>query len=136
MTLRRLSSKRAARLPDEQAFRLALFERVKYRCEFCGVENYELQQHELQRGALRSKQRTCWFSTLALCAACHRVFDVVVGQHAVLLGLAILRRSRPLDYSLSRFIELVCPQAPRRFTELEVSMWCRRISGVGQAVER
>jgi len=124
--MNRLSPKRRAQLPAEAAFREELFARAG-RCEFCRNAPCQ-EQHELARGnGLRHKARTQRFAVLALCLLCHRVFDHVCGLEGQLLGLAVLRRSRPEDFDLTAFNRLY-GNAPNRITVQEVQQWTWRLS--------
>ena len=125
--MRRLSRKRAASLPDEQAFRAELMERINHTCEWCGAEP-ACDKHEIGRGKFRESCRMHWCAVLGLGPLCHGILTRMPSDDATIAGLAILRRSRPEDYSLEKFLELTTPHAPNRITEREVLAWSRRLA--------
>jgi hypothetical protein len=97
-------------------------------CEWCSRHYGDLQCHEIANGnALRRKARVTRFAVLCLCSECHTELHQTRKPAQVLMGLAILWHSRPGDYSLPKFIELVCPHAPRRYLPYEVELWTRRL---------
>jgi hypothetical protein len=97
-------------------------------CEWCSRPYGGLECHEIVGGnALRRKARVTRFAVLCLCRECHAQIGRMPMPERVLIGLAILWHSRPQDYSLPSFIELVCPHAPRRYLPYEVELWTRRL---------
>src|SRR6185369_5329154 len=109
--MRRLSRKRSASIPTEQAFRAELFSEIGHTCEWCRDEP-ATEQHEIARGPNRSRARTCRFAVLGLCFGCHRILDRMPGDDAIIVGLAILKRNRPEDYSLAGYWTLTNRRFP------------------------
>lgn len=102
-------------------------------CEWCCrpdrsfYPSITLQVHELANGALRQEALDKPYAILVLCDDCHGTLHRMAKDDAQRAGLAILMRSRHEDYSLSSFLKLLCPNAPKRITDEEVELWSRRI---------
>jgi len=122
--MRRLTPKRAAALPDEQAFREALIERVQGRCELCMADGAE--QHEVARSASRHKARVAWFASVWLCVACHRDIESMGSLPRLALGLAAIAESRAEDFNLRAFYDLRTNEYP---PAEDVERWRRIIRG-------
>ena len=97
------------------------------RCEFCR-NNYGQTQHEISRGSQRLTARLEPSCSVVVCQECHATLHELPKRIQVLIGLAILRRSRPEDYDLRRFIEIECPHAPNRYQQRDIDLWTERLS--------
>jgi hypothetical protein len=99
-------------------------------CEWCGRDRTfgGIVQHEILGGSIRTKARLEPSCVLVLCGECHVQIHRLPMPERVLIGLAILYHARTSDYSLSKFIEIACPTAPRRYTQYEVDIWILRIA--------
>ncbi len=124
--MRKVSPKRAALLATVEPIRNALRERVAV-CEWCLNTDSGLCVHEIARGQHRSVALDKPFATLVLCDDCHRDMHDLPAAHAVCIGLALLRYSRPEDWSLERFYQLTARRWP---DELMVDRyWMRLLAG-------
>lgn len=124
--MRRVSGKRAARDREAKPARESLVARVG-RCEFCGRHDVWLVAHEILRGSYRVDSQDQPYAQLVLCDGigdfCHPLMD----GRSWAEQLAILRRSRPEDFNLSKFHAL----AQRKYPSFEaVEMWTKRYSFV------
>jgi hypothetical protein len=119
--VRRRSKECAQRARAAKPIRDGLRERVG-RCELCGKRNRPLACHEISRGPLRQKSLDRVECILVVCPACHELLgDKARWPEA--RQLAVLRKSRPGDYDLVAYNELVNPRAPNRITQAEVEEW-------------
>lgn len=126
--MKRLSDKRRARLVDAAVWREKLIERVR-RCEFCGVHRASLAVHEIARGTSRDAALDQRYAVLVLCDWCHGALHRMAGDDQRALGLALLQRSRPFDYSLPSFWKLI----GRNFPDgSDVRLWSRRLGFVSE----
>lgn len=117
--LRRQSSKARKRAAEAKPVRDELLAEVPW-CEVCRFEWSELV-HEIAQGADRQKALDQRYAVLVLGAECHRRIHTETGW-PVARQLAALARSRPADYDLDAFNQLVGP-GPKRVTEAEVRQW-------------
>lgn len=130
--MRRQSKKRAALMAQVKPLRQELIRQVG-KCEICGAsprkpkrgmsrEMSELAVHEIARGPLRAKALDKRYATLVACWDCNtRMTDRVLYPEC--RQLAHLLLSRPGDYDLTAYNQLVCPAAPERITQSEVDPW-------------
>lgn len=121
--MRCVSKKTAARNAECRDFRRNLVREVG-RCELCDdprrrKRKGDLCVHEIARGCHRSKALDKRFAVLVLCPRCH--MQRIHGNETwpETRQLAILRKSRPCDYDLAAYNELV-GYGPNRITEEEV----------------
>jgi hypothetical protein len=98
------------------------------KCEFCRNAYFGITQHEISRGSQRLTARLEPAASIVVCPDCHMTLHELPKHLQVLIGLAILRRSRPEDYSLKRFIEIECPHAPQRYQQRDIDLWSERLS--------
>ena len=128
--MRRQSDKRRARMAEVRPIRQALIEKVG-ECELCGespknpsrgrpLELSQLCCHEIANGPHRNKALDKPYAILVLCWYCngHEVTDKKKWPEAK--QLALLGLSRPEDFDLQAFCELINPNAPNRVTYSEV----------------
>ncbi len=121
--MRRATPKREALDRQADKWRYEFRGRVG-RCEFCGRHNHGLQVHEILRGnAYRVKAQDKAYAVLVLCAACH---DEMGGMHPA-QQLAILKRSRPEDFSIAKFYALAEREYP---SGEDIQLWLKRLSFV------
>lgn len=120
--IRYRSRKKAAREKFCRDFR-ARFRGDVSHCERCrhwftasGPRRFE--QHEIAGGPLREKARDKRYAVLGLCSECHRIIHDETGWPRA-RQLALIKRSRPLDYDLAAFNKLV-GYGPNRITEEDV----------------
>ncbi len=124
--MRKISPKRAALLATVEPIRNALRERVAV-CEWCLHGDRVLQVHEIARGQFRQDALGKPFASLVVCAACHQDLHDLPAAHAVCIGLALLRYSRPEDWSLERFYQLTARRWPDE--DMVDRWWQRTLSG-------
>lgn len=120
--MRRVALKTAKRKREAAPFREQIVWTIG-RCEWCGRHNNGLCVHEILRGGYRQQAQDKPYATLVLCDDCHRE----MGGRPLAEQLAILRRSRPEDYSLPSFWKLGTRNYP---DQSEVSLWSMRLSFV------
>lgn len=131
--MRRVSKKRQALMKDATPMRRSLIDQVG-KCEICGASPRhrrrgvprELDQlccHEIANGPLRAKAIDKPFAILVLCWYCNG--HVVTNKAAwpEPRQLSVLRRSRPADYDLLAYNQLVNERAPNRITEADVDSY-------------
>jgi len=127
VVMRRISKKTAARYDECRDFRRELVAEVGH-CELCqhdpervppGQIRWSLQVHEIARGPLRQLAMDKRFAVLVLCFNCH--FNRIHGNEhwPEARQLAVLKRSRPTDYNLKAYNELV-GYGPERITDADV----------------
>ena len=118
--MRRQSKKTATREAEAKPILDALKAEVG-RCEKCGLTRQQLEAHEIARGSHRNKARGKRFATIILCPPCHdELGDTKAWPHA--RQLCILRQSRPDDFDLAAFNELM-GRGPQRITEADIAEW-------------
>ena len=128
--LRRVSKKTAARFRACKPFRDRLIQEVG-RCEICGHDPrrvrlgdiaWTLSVHEIANGADRQKALDKRYAVLVVCYRCHdeRMNDGKTWPKA--RQLAALKRSRPQDYDLVAYRELVGLK-PSAITEADVDRY-------------
>lgn len=124
--IRPYSDRRRKREAEARPIRQALRDRVGA-CEWCLDANRGLQVHEIARGQFRQDAQDEPFATLVLCAACHQDLHELPAPHAVCIALALLRYSRPEDFSLERFYQLTARRWP--LESLVERWWIRTLAG-------
>ena len=117
--MRRVSKKRQALMRKVKPMRDALRKEVGH-CEICGTTRGTLDVHEIARGVHRESALDKRFALLVVCRSCHDGKLSSAEEYPEARQLAILARSRPVDFSLSSYIELTSPKAPRRIEIAEV----------------
>jgi ribosomal protein S14 len=122
--MRQVSKKRQALMRKAKPVRDALRAEVG-RCEICGTTKGRLDIHEICRGVHRQVALDKRFALLVVCRACHEELGSA-SQWPEARQLAVLARSRSLDFSLSDFLDLTNPRAPRRIEMEEVLAWLMR----------
>lgn len=80
-------------------FRQELKQEVGH-CEICKRPNDCLDCHEIARGGIRSKALNVRAAILVLCRECHRAIDDYPRLWSTERQAAVLRDSRPADFSL------------------------------------
>lgn len=125
--MKRFSLKRAARNRDVAGYRRELIASVGH-CEICGHDPKRVRPrgvalalcvHEIARGPHRVKALDKPYAVLVVCWWCHENKLSSRRNWPEARQLAMLKRSRPKDYSLAAFNELV-GLGPERVTEEEV----------------
>ena len=107
-------------------FRLSLICEIG-RCEFCGLTRVDLALHEVARGGSRQEALDKRYAVVCLCDDCHASLHRMAGDDQRALGLALIKRNRPADYSLSQFHLLT----DRNYPSAEsVTLWLRRLNFV------
>ena len=91
-----------------------------FQCELCG-RPHKLVVHHIMRGPLRKKSTGKRFANLVLCRTCHDTRMHGNEHWPETRQLAVLKLSRPEDYSLYQYNLLKNPNAPNRITEADVS---------------
>jgi len=126
--MRRVSKKTAARIAECRDFRQQLVRETGH-CEICkhdpsrvrpGGIVWALHVHEIARGQHRQKALDKRFALLVCCYLCHVERLDSRAEWPEARQLAALKRSRPRDYDLAAYNELV-GYGPERITEEEVS---------------
>jgi hypothetical protein len=123
--------KRAARNRECREWRRQLIRDVD-RCEVCGCcpqyrlmawgQRIVLAVHGIARGPNRHKALDKAHSVLVVCQMCHDGPFASKKEWPEARQLAALRRSRPGDYGLAAYNELV-GRGPDRITQEEVDAW-------------
>ncbi len=124
--MKQVSPKRAALNAAVEPYRQSLRQRVG-KCEWCINTDSGLIVHEIARGQFRADALDKPFATLVLCAACHQDLHELPAPHAVCIGLALLRYSRPEDFNIERFYQLTARRWPSE--ELISRWWTRTLAG-------
>ncbi len=140
--MRRVSQKTAARNAEAQPFRRNLVRRVGH-CEVCGHDplrarpgeiHWCLHVHEIRGNSQRSKCQDKPHGVLVVCARCHVEHlssSAGTAEYPEARQLALLKRNRPEDYDLARYLEAFHPSAPQAVTQEEVDGWLRSPSTPG-----
>lgn len=129
--MRRWTDKRRARNDEARVIRQAMVDAATG-CELCGcsplrpnrrlpIGMSQLCVHEIANGPLRNKAQDKPYATLVVCWACNAELNNK-GRDGwpEPRQLAVLALSRPQDFDLRAYNELVNPRAPRRITLFEV----------------
>lgn len=128
--MRPVSEKTAARNAEAQPMRDELKAEVGH-CEICGHDPrrirpgriaWALHVHEIARGVHRQKAQDKRFALLVVCWLCHNDKLPSRREWPEARQLAALKRSRPQDYDLAEYNELV-GRGPKRITEEDVEGW-------------
>ena len=128
--MRSQSRKAKARAAETRDFRRELILEVG-RCELCGHDparfgngaiSWILACHEIARGNSRQDALDKPYAILVVCRYCHSEHLGNKGEWPQARQLAALKRSRPRDYDLAAFNELV-GRGPNRITEKDVEQW-------------
>ena len=128
--MRSQSRKAKARAAETRDFRRDLIQSVG-RCELCGHDparfgpgtiSWRLACHEIARGNSRQDALDKPYAILVVCYVCHHERIHGVEDWPQARQLAALKRSRPRDYDLAAFNELV-GRGPNRITEKDVEQW-------------
>jgi len=124
--MKQCSDKSAARYCLRSVFRFELLNEVGC-CELCHSARKRpnpnwLHLHEIARGSIRQLAMDKRFAVLVLCCDCHinRIHSNEYWPEA--RQLAVLKRSRPADYDLIAYNELV-GYGPDRITEADVDVY-------------
>ena len=129
--MRRMSKKTAARASECREFRRALIQEVGI-CECCGYDpqrprpggiRWRLDAHEIANGPARLRCLDKKFAILCACWYCNAHILTDKKTWPVSRQLWALRRSRPRDYSLEKYLAEFHPRAPRAITQAEVDAW-------------
>lgn len=120
--MRRVSLKRQQLNRAVDPYRQQL--RAQGFCDWCSGERNGLDIHEVCGGVTRAQELNKPFSTCLLCRPCHRDLEAMKKEHAVCIGLALIRYRRPESYSLSNFYRLTARNWP---SELLVEHWFQRM---------
>jgi len=128
--MRKISIKRKEIVRQAAAFRKTLMKTVG-RCEICSASRENphrnlppamsaLCVHEIANGPDRMKALDKPFAVLCLCWKCNSMSVMNKKDWPQSRQLAILLKSRPNDFDLTAFNNLVNPNAPNRITIDEV----------------
>lgn len=128
--MRNVSLKRQKLNAAVKPFRDGLLERVAV-CEWCINTDSGLIVHEISRGQYRAMSLDKPFACLVLCGDCHRDMHDLPASHAVCIGLALLRYSRPTDFNLERFYQLTARRWPDE--EMVDRYWTRTLAAKTKA---
>jgi len=119
--MRPVSKKRQELMKQVKPIRDAL--RALGRCEICGTTRGQFDVHEICRGVHRAAALGRPFALLLVCRKCHEDKLSQASEYPEARQLACLAKSRPLDFSLSGYLALTSPNAPRRIEIHEVLKW-------------
>jgi hypothetical protein len=128
--MRWVSKKQAKRNGECREFRRQLVATVGH-CELCfhdpkrvrpGSVAWALSVHEIARGCHRMKALDKPYACLVVCYLCHSTRLDSRAEWPEARQLAMLRRSRPSDYSLEDYNALI-GRGPNRITEDEVESY-------------
>jgi hypothetical protein len=120
--MRRTSPKRQQRITEAAPWRTEL--RAQGFCDWCSSDRNGLEIHEVSGGSTRGLELDKPFSTNLLCAACHRDLEALPKNHAVCIGLALIRYRRPESYNLEHYYRLTARRWP---DESLVEIWWTRL---------
>ena len=121
--MKRISARRASLLREVEPWRQKL--KATGYCEWCCADRDGLEIHEICGGnGIRQLELGQPFSTVLLCRPCHSDLESMRKEHAVCIGLALIRYRRAEDYSLSKFYTLTDRNWP---SEELVEHWWRRM---------
>ena len=119
--MRYRSKKRAKRDAEVRQFRQDLVVEVG-RCEVCGNRRRKLDCHEIANGPLREKCLDKRYGLLVTCWPCNSDQLTDKAKYPEAWQLAILKRSRPKDYSLADYNALK-GYGKHRISEEDVEQW-------------
>lgn len=131
--MRPVSDKRRKRNAEAKPFRENLIKTVG-QCEICGhspqhkwkdkpADCSQLCVHEIANGPDRNKALDKPFATLVLCWWCNGQEVTSKADWPESRQLAVLARSRPMDFDLSAYLKLTNPNAMKRIEIHEVLSW-------------
>jgi hypothetical protein len=93
------------------------------RCEICGTTRGQFDVHEICRGVHRAAALGKPFALLLVCRKCHEEKLSQASEYPEARQLACLAKSRPSQFSLTDYLALTSPNAPRRIEIEEVLEW-------------
>jgi ribosomal protein S14 len=93
------------------------------RCEICGTTRGQFDVHEICRGVHRAAALGKPFALLLVCRKCHEEKLSQASEYPEARQLACLAKSRPSQFSLTDYLALTSPNAPRRIEIHEVLKW-------------
>ena len=125
--MKRVSPKRRQRQAETDPWRDELIAEVN-RCEYCGIHRASLIVHEIARGPDREAALNQRYAVLVLCQWCHDSLHRMAGDDQRALGLALIRRNRPWDFSLGSYWSLTGRQFPY---SSDVTLWIKRLAFIG-----
>lgn len=117
--MRSVSKKRQALMRDVKPIRDALRDEVGC-CDICGCSRGTLDVHEIARGHLREPCLGERCALLVVCRSCHSEKLSQASEWPEAKQLALLARKRPLDFNLTRYLEITSPRAMQRITIDEI----------------
>lgn len=117
--MRQISKKRRMLIEKVKPIRDGLREEVGH-CEICKNHLGILDVHEIGRGVYREACLGERCALLLVCRTCHDDKLSYVAEWTEARQLAVLARSRPFDFNLTRFLEITSPRAPKRIEIEEV----------------
>jgi len=120
--MRPVSKKRQELMKKVKPIRDALRAEVGC-CEICGCSRGTLDVHEIARGVHRAASLDKPFALLIVCRACHSEKLSQPAEWPEARQLACLAKSRPSQFSLTDYLALTSPNAPRRIEIHEVLKW-------------
>jgi len=92
-------------------------------CEICGCSRGTLDVHEIARGVHRAAALDKPFALLIVCRSCHDEKLSQPAEWTEARQLAVLAKSRPKQFSLTDYLALTSPRAPRRIEIAEITKW-------------
>ena len=111
--MKAISDKRRKRNAEAKPVRDGLRREIDH-CEICEKTRCVLDVHEICRGVHRQKALDKRFALLVVCRIpCHEELGSAA-KWPEARQLAMLARSRPMDFDLAAYLELTSPNAPRR----------------------
>lgn len=120
--MRPVSKKRQKLIREVKPIRDGLRKEVGH-CEICSSTQGQLDIHEIGRGHLREACLGEHCALLVVCRSCHDEKLSQASEWPESRQLAVLAVSRPLDFNLSRYLEITSPKAPRRIEMEEITKW-------------
>lgn len=117
--MRSVSKKRQALMREVKPIRDALRAEVGC-CEICGTSRGTLDVHEIGRGTSREACLGERCAILVVCRSCHSEKLSQPAEWTEARQLALLAKRRPKDFSLTAYLAITSPKAPRRITIEEV----------------
>jgi hypothetical protein len=118
--MRKMSYKRRTRNLEAKPVRDKLRELGE--CEICRTAKGKLDVHEICRGVHREAALDKPFALLLVCRCCHDKLSSAA-EWPEARQLAVLAMSRPMDFSLVKYLELTSPKALMRINISEVIAW-------------
>lgn len=92
-------------------------------CEICGKTNGTLDIHEIGRGCSRALCLGERCALLLVCRKCHEEKLSHASEYPEARQLAVLAKSRPNEFSLSDYLTITSPRAPKRIEMHDVLEW-------------